>query len=463
MRRFLKELLENIANRQAKMAVIGLGYVGLPLAVEFARAGLRVAGVDVDSTKLQMLRDGRSYIKDVPSESLTELIDTGRLVPTSNPRYLNLSDIIAICVPTPCSQVNEPDLSYIEAAARMASEQLKPGHLVVLESTSFPGTTEEILQPILEASGLKAGRDFFLAFSPERIDPGNSEYTLRNTPKVVAGTTPESTRLAEALYALIADEVYTVSSPRTAEMTKLYENTFRHINIGFANEMAMLCEKMGINIWEVIQAASTKPFGFMPFYPGPGVGGHCIPVDPQYLLYKARQHNFNLRFVELANDVNEHMPERVVDRVAVALDEQGKPLEGASLLVVGVAYKKDVDDVRESPAIRVIENLVARGASVHYHDPHVYSFENGCGRFESVALTEDELKRSDCVLICTDHSDLPYEKLEGCALVVDTRNALRKSRNGNGHTPPAKGGEEGMDRLLEAAIEDVERFYGASA
>ncbi|MCC6485731.1 MAG: nucleotide sugar dehydrogenase [Armatimonadetes bacterium] len=451
-------LLEKIAKRQAKLAVIGLGYVGLPLAVEFARAGLKVAGVDIDGQKLLMLQAGESYIKDVSSGSVAEIINSERFIPTSNPKYLNLSDIIAICVPTPCSHGNEPDLSFIEAAAKMAASQLKPGHLVILESTSFPGTTEEILQPILETSGLKAGRDFFLAFSPERIDPGNAEFTLRNTPKIVAGTTPEATALAEAFYSVVAEEVHTVSSPRTAEMTKLYENTFRHINIGFANEMAMLCEKMGINIWEVIQAASTKPFGFMPFYPGPGVGGHCIPVDPQYLLFKARQHNFNLRFVELANDVNEHMPEKIVDKVAYALDEQGKPLKGSNLLVLGVAYKKDIDDVRESPAIRVIENLVARGARVHYHDPHVYSFENGCGRFDSVDLTDDELKQSDCVLICTDHSDLPYEKLEGCALVVDTRNALQ--RTGNGHEQHKR---ETLERLLEAALHDAERRYGASA
>ncbi len=430
------QLTDKISTRQARLAVIGLGYVGLPLAIEFARAGLRVAGVEVDGQKLSMLQAGESYVKDVPSDEVAHFVSTDQFFPTANANIINLSDIITICVPTPCTHENEPDLSYVEAAGRVVAAQLKPGQLVILESTSFPGTTEEILLPILEQSGLKAGVDFHLAFSPERIDPGNEKYNLTNTPKIVAGTTDKATQLADEFYSLVACEVIRVSSPRTAEMTKLYENTFRHINIGFANEMAMLCEKMGIDIWEVIKAASSKPFGFMPFSPGPGVGGHCIPVDPQYLLYKARQHGFNLRFVELANDINEHMAETVVDRVAYALEGQGKLLEGSSLLVLGVAYKKDIDDVRESPAIRVIENLVARGARVQYHDPYVNSFDNGCGRFESVDLTETELSSSDCVLICTDHSDLPYEKLECCSLVVDTRNAI-KSRNGhtNGHKP----------------------------
>ncbi len=421
------KLLESIASRQAKVAVVGLGYVGLPLAVEFARAGLRAAGYEVDTDKLQQLRSGESYIRDVPSEDVAPLVKSEKLIPTSNAKYISLSDIVIICVPTPCHRGNEPDLSFVQSAAKTVGSQLSAGQLVILESTSFPGTTEEILLPILEESGLKAGRDFHLAFSPERIDPGNAHYNVRNTPKLVAGTTPEATALAEAAYSIVADTVVRVSSPRVAEMAKLYENTFRHVNIGLANEMAVLCERMGIDIWEVIGAAATKPFGFMPFYPGPGVGGHCIPVDPQYLLYKARQHGCRLRFVELANEINDSMPAQVVGKVRRALDERGKALEGANLLVLGVAYKPDIDDVRESPAIKVIENLLTHGASVRYHDPLVHAFENGCGRFESSALSAELLRQSDCVLICTDHSSLPYDAVvEHSELVIDTRNALRR-------------------------------------
>lgn len=432
------ELTDKIARREAMVVVVGLGYVGLPLAIEFARAGLPVAGYEVNPEKVALLREGKSYVRDVPSETVAKLLASGKFIPTSTPDYINLSDIVIICVPTPCGHGREPDLSFVEAAGRTVGGQMKRGQLVILESTSFPGTTEEILQPLLEQSGLMAGLDFHLAFSPERMDPGNTRYNIHNTPKLVAGTTLEATVLAEQIYASVAEKVLRVSSPRVAEMSKLYENTFRHINIGFANEMAMLCDKMGIDIWEVIRAASSKPFGFMAFYPGPGVGGHCIPVDPQYLLYKAKQHNCDLRFVMLANEINEQMPERVAEKVESALDERGKAMEGANLLVLGVAYKKDIDDVRESPAIRVIENLVARGASVQYHDPMVDSFENGCGRFESVDLTDEELQRSDCVLICTDHSSVSYERVAAnSVLIVDTRNAL---------------GGQGSPRQVEPAV-----------
>lgn len=419
------DLKEKIVSHNAKVGVVGLGYVGLPLAVEFADTGIEVVGYDVDCNKLESLRKGRSYIGDIESSKVGPLVLTGQLRPTNNPEDIGICDVIVICVPTPCTETNDPDLTYVESAGGLVRNYLRPEHLVILESTSFPGTTEEVLQPILEQSGLRAGDDFHLAFSPERIDPGNAKYNLRNTPKLVAGTTPFATDLAEAFYACVADQVICVSSPKVAEMAKLYENTFRHINIAFANEMALLCEKMGIDIWEVIRSAASKPFGFMAFYPGPGVGGHCIPVDPQYLLYKARQYGCDLKFVQLANAINEHMPQHVAERVRQSLKGVGKGINGANLLVLGVAYKKDIDDVRESPAVRVIRALVEAGARVKYHDPYVPSFQNGCGRFESTPLTDEEIRASDCVLICTDHSTLPYDRIvQHSRLVVDTRNAL---------------------------------------
>lgn len=451
---FHKDMQDRIEARQARITVVGLGYVGLPLAVEFAAAGVRVAGFEIDSAKLALLKQGESYIRDVPSSRVNTLITSEMLLPTSNPEYIGHSDVVVICVPTPCGHDNQPDLTYVESAGQMVASQLRPGQLVILESTSFPGTTEEVLQPILEQGGLKADRDFYLAFSPERIDPGNQQFSIRNTPKLVAGTRQESTDLAAAVYSLVAERVLPVSSPRVAEMAKLYENTFRHINIGFANEMALLCEYMGIDIWEVIDAASSKPFGFMPFYPGPGVGGHCIPVDPQYLLYKAREHGFDLRFVELANHINEHMPMHVVSKAQAALLERSIPLEDAEVMVLGVAYKKDIDDCRESPAIKVIENLVARGARVRYHDPHVPSFENGCGRFESVDLTDEELMRADCVLICTDHTGISYDRVaQRCPVVIDTRHVLR---NGSAPAERCMAQEPAVDEPLELPGELVE-------
>ena len=420
-------LSDRIASRDVRITVVGLGYVGLPLAVEFAQAGVRVSGYEIDPLKLEFLRQGESYIGDVPSNRVRPLVESGRFTPTRDPGCISHSDVVIICVPTPCVNGHEPDLSFVQCAGRTVSENLRAGQLVILESTSFPGTTEEMLQPILEKSGLKAGQDFHLAFSPERIDPGNPTYGIRNTPKVVAGTLPDATALAEQVYRIVAEEVRCVSSPRVAEMSKLYENTFRHVNIAFANEMALLCEEMGIPIWEVIEAASTKPFGFMPFHPGPGVGGHCIPVDPQYLVYKARQCGCDLKFVELANEINEKMPVRVVEKVKDALHERGKSLDGAKVLVLGVAYKKDIDDVRESPAIKVIARLLKAGARVRYHDPLVGSFDNGVGRFESVDLTPAALRESDCVVICTDHTDVNYDRvIAHGSLVIDTRDTLRR-------------------------------------
>ncbi len=436
------DLIQSISGRQIRITVVGLGYVGLPLAVEFARNGVQVAGYEVDRAKLDRLRAGESYIRDVQSEDIRSLVLDGLLLPTSDDRHITLSDVVIICVPTPCGRDNEPDLSFIRAAARTVASRLKRGHLVILESTSFPGTTEEILQPALEESGLRAGRDFHLAFSPERIDPGNPVFNVRNTAKLVAGTTEEATFLAEAVYSLVAERVVRVSSPRVAEMAKLFENTFRHVNIALANEMAQVCERMGIDVWEVISAAATKPFGFMPFYPGPGVGGHCIPVDPQYLLYKARQYGCTLRFVELANEINDGMPGHVVERVRASLEELGRDLPGSRLLVLGVAYKKDIDDVRESPALKVLELLAGSGASVQYHDPMVPEFESDGLALKSVELTPETLSAADCVIICTDHSSLPYDRvLEHARSIIDTRNALRRMEDVAAAPPSGAGGK----------------------
>ena len=435
------ELLNSINGRQIRVTVVGLGYVGLPLAIEFARNGVQVAGLDVDREKVARLQAGESYIRDVPSEAIRSLVLDGLFLPTSDDRHITLSDVVIICVPTPCGRDNDPDLSYIRSAAATVSKRLKPGHLVILESTSFPGTTEEILQPVLEESGLRAGRDFHLAFSPERIDPGNPDFNVRNTAKLVAGTTEEATYLAEAVYSLVAERVVRVSCPRVAEMAKLYENTFRHVNIALANEMAGLCERMGIDVWEVISAAATKPFGFMPFYPGPGVGGHCIPVDPQYLLYKARQYGCTLRFVELANEINDSMPDRVVERVRASLEELGRALPGSRALVLGVAYKKDIDDVRESPSLRVIERLMDGGACVDYHDPLVPEFELNGLRLRSVELSPETIHAADCVIICTDHSTIPYEQvLRHARTIIDTRNALKRAGASSGPAPDREDG-----------------------
>lgn len=415
-----------------RIGVIGLGYVGLPLALAFAEVGCEVIGVDVDEGKVRSLMAGRSPIRDVPSEALRAALRTGRFQATMDYAALQAVEAMFICVPTPYDAMRAPDLSYVKAAAEGIVPYLRRGHLVILQSTTYPGTTEEVVRPILERSGLRAGEDFDLAFSPERIDPGNREWTVRNTPKVVGGVTPRSTARAAALLSRLGAPVHPVSSPRVAEMSKLLENIFRSVNIALVNELALLCERMGIDIWEVIEAAKTKPFGFMAFYPGPGVGGHCIPVDPYYLSWKAREYDFYTKFIELAAEVNQAMPFHVVHRVEEALDRfAGKGLRGARVLVLGVAFKREVDDARNSPAGRIIELLLERGAEVVYHDPYVPRFRVGGNVFrqeerelESVPLEEGWLRWADVVVIATGHRAVDYERVVRTArLIVDTCNA----------------------------------------
>ena len=427
-------LHDKIATRTAHVAVIGLGYVGLPLATAFARAGFRVTGVDIDPRKVESIAAGKSYIADVPDAELSPHVQSGRLRATQDYDTLREVDAIFICVPTPYDAQRAPDLSFIRAASESILPRLRPGQLIVLQSTTYPGTTTEIVQPILERSGLKAGVDFYLAFSPERIDPGNKQWSAYNTPKVVGGLTPECTRLACELLSQMGAPVHPVSSPAAAELTKLLENTFRAVNIALVNELALLAERMGIDFWEVIEAAKTKPFGFMPFYPGPGVGGHCIPIDPYYLSWKAREYDYYAEFIELAGEVNQAMPYHVVDLVSQALSLHGKPLRGAHVLVLGVAFKPDIDDARNSPAERVIELLLSRGASVHYHDPYVPRFKVGDDVFhrqpvilDSVPLTPEKVADADCVVIVTGHHSLDYARIVNDArLVVDTCNATAR-------------------------------------
>jgi len=426
------EFISAIAEKRARVGVIGLGYVGLPLVTEFARGGFAAIGFEVDAAKAATINSGESYIGDVPSSQVKDLVDSGRLHATTNFDDLKDCDAIIICVPTPLRKTKEPDVSYILAAADEIQKRLRRGQLIILESTTYPGTTDEVLLPMLEETGLKLDQDFLLAFSPERVDPGNPEFKTHNIPKVVGGVTDDSTEAAAALYGRIVREVHAVSSARVAETAKLLENTFRAVNIGMANEMARLCYALGIDTWEVIRAAATKPFGFMPFYPGPGIGGHCIPLDPHYLSWKARQHGFDSRFIGLAEEVNSRMPEHVVQLVSDGLNDARKAMNGSRILLLGVAYKKDIDDVRESPALSIIDRLRSKGCDVRYHDPFVTDVtfddahaEGGGEPLSSVALTEDEISASDCVVIVTNHSDIDYARvIELASLVVDTRNAL---------------------------------------
>jgi UDP-N-acetyl-D-glucosamine dehydrogenase len=425
-------LYRKISEKTARIGVVGLGYVGLPLAVEFGQAGLTVIGIDVDAQKCEAINAGISVIQDVPSSAVASLVEAGKLAAVSSFDAADGLDAINICVPTPLRKTKDPDLSYVIAAARAAKPSLRPGMLVILESTTYPGTTEEVVQTILEESGLKAGSDFFLAFSPERVDPGNETWRTKNVPKVVGGLTPDCTILAATLYQASIDCVVQVSSPRTAEMVKLLENTFRAINIGLVNELALMCDRIGINIWEVIDAAATKPFGFMAFYPGPGLGGHCIPIDPFYLSWKVREVGFEARFIELAGQVNAAMPRHVVEKIGEALNEHGKAIKGSDILVMGVAYKRNVDDVRESPALDVIALLLKKGARVTYHDPfvqHISGSHWSSGQeMDSVPRTPHVIAESDCVVILTDHTDIDYQEIVSRAkLVVDTRNAVKVS------------------------------------
>jgi len=426
------DLLKLITDKAATVGVIGLGYVGLPLVVEFARAGFSAVGFEVDQSKADRINAGESYIGDIASGIVKELVDEKRLHATTDFAELERCDAIIICVPTPLRKTKEPDISYILAAAEQIKQRLRRGQLIILESTTYPGTTDEVLLPLFEETGRKLDEDFLLAFSPERVDPGNPQFQTHNIPKVVGGVTDDSTAVAAHLYSQVVKDVFAVSSARVAEAAKLLENTFRAVNIGMANEMARLCYALNIDTWEVIRAAATKPFGFMPFYPGPGIGGHCIPLDPHYLSWKARQHGFDSRFIGLAEEVNSRMPEHVVQLVADGLNDNRKAMKGSRVLLLGVAYKKDIDDVRESPALSIIDRLRAKGADVRYHDPFVnnVTFDDahtqGSGEpLASVELTDNELKESDCVVIVTDHSDTDYQRVCSLAsLIVDTRNAL---------------------------------------
>ncbi len=423
-------LLDRIQSKQAGVGVIGLGYVGLPLAVEFARAGFQVWAIDTDANKVAAINEGRSYIPDVPTAELSETVRGGRLRATSDYGVLRDADVIDICVPTPLRKSRDPDLSFVVQAVEAVARHLRPQQLVILESTTYPGTTEEVVRPALEAGGLRAGVDFYLVFSPERVDPGNKTFTTRNIPKVVGGINRESTDLAAALYGQIVTEIVRVSSTRVAEMVKLLENTFRAVNIGLVNEIALMSRRLDIDVWEVIDAAGTKPFGFMPFYPGPGLGGHCIPIDPFYLSWKARQNGFECRFIELAGHVNAFMPEYVVERVAHALNSVKKSINGSRIHLFGVAYKRDVGDIRESPALDILELLHRRGAVLSYTDPYVARLQQGAVTLESIA--EPDVPPVDCAVICTDHSAFDYASMVGrFPRIVDTRNALR------GHSHPS--------------------------
>ncbi len=419
-------LADRIISREARVGIVGLGYVGLPLAVEFARAGFPVTGIDVDAEKVAAIRRGESYVADVPTADLRPLVEAGRLTATSDEAVLAECDTVNICVPTPLRKTRDPDLSYVMQAAQAVRAHLHRDMLVVLESTTYPGTTEELLLPLFQESGLKVGEDFFLAFSPERVDPGNRTWTTRNTPKIVGGVTPRCTGLARTLYNQAIDTVIPVSSTRVAEVVKLLENTFRSVNIGLVNELALMCHAMGINVWEVIDAAKTKPFGFMAFYPGPGLGGHCIPIDPFYLSWKAKQSGFECRFIELAGQVNGSMPAFVVRRVQDALNDRGKALRGSRVHLLGVAYKRDIDDVRESPAVDILLLLKAKGAEVSYTDPHVPRLTAHGLELRSVDRNVACLEEADCVVIVTDHSSFDWRSIvKHAPLVLDTRNALR--------------------------------------
>ena len=428
----LQELGDRIDSRQARIGVIGLGYVGLPLAVEFARAGFDVTGLEIDAEKVRLLKEGISYIEDIPAEVLAEAHDDGRFHATTDSSQLTRLDVINICVPTPLTRTRDPDVSHMARAMEEIRRRLRAGQLIILGSTTYPGTTHELFVPALEESGLSVGEDFSLAFSPERIDPANQQFKVREVPKVVGGETPLCTELAAKVFATIFDRVVPVSSTQSAEMVKLLENTFRAINIGLANEVALMCQRLGLDVWEVIEAAATKPYGFMKFLPGPGLGGHCIPVDPTYLAWKMKSLNFPARFIELATEINGHMPEHVADKVADLLNVDRIAVNGARILVLGVAYKADVSDIRESPALDVVRLLAVKGAEITVHDPHVGEFvmEDGTS-YKSRDLSDDALESADLVVITTAHSGVDYARVVAKApRIFDTRNATRDVTSG---------------------------------
>jgi UDP-N-acetyl-D-glucosamine dehydrogenase len=421
--------MKKMKDRTAEVGVIGLGYVGLPLAVEFAKAGFRVTGIDVQQSKVDQINKGVSYIQDVPTKEVAELVKSGHLHATADFSVIKKLDTLNIAVPTPLRKTKDPDMSYVVSACQEVAKYAHPGLLVILESTTYPGTTNELVLPMLEKPGMRVGKEFFLCFSPERVDPGNPKFNTLNIPKVVGGITPECTKVGATFYSQALETVVPVSSTQVAEMVKLLENTFRMINIGLVNELAIMCDRMGINVWEVIEAAATKPFGFMPFFPGPGLGGHCIPIDPFYLSWKTKQAGIEARFIDLAGYINGQMPHFVADKVQHALNDHGKPVKGSKVLVMGVAYKRDIDDVRESPALDIIHLLKARGAKVSYADPFIPSIN-----LEGVKMKATGWKKAaadcDCAVIVTDHSDVDYSQLlETAPLIVDTRNAMKKFKS----------------------------------
>lgn len=427
----MEALKQKILDRTAVVGVIGVGYVGLPLCVEMARVGFNVIGLDVDPRKVEALNAGKSYIGDIQDHEVAELVNAGKLRASTDFSELAGCDGVSICVPTPLNKTKEPDISYVVRATEDVARHLHSGMVVILESTTYPGTTDDLMLPILQRTGLEVGRDFFLAFSPERVDPGQGKYTIKNTPKVIGGVTPACTELSRLLYGSFIDTVVPVSSTRVAETVKLLENTFRAVNIGLVNEVAIICRKLGIDVWEVIDAASTKPFGFMPFYPGPGLGGHCLPIDPLYLSWILKSLNYNARFIELASDINGKMPEFTVGLVGDALNDMQKSYNGSRVLLLGVAYKRDISDMRESPALDIIHELELRKANVTYHDPYVPELVVNGKKYQSVPLDADALSAYDCVVICTDHRCFDYDHVvRHSRLVLDTRNATRNVKDG---------------------------------
>ena len=420
-----------IDERTAQIGVIGLGYVGLPLALEFAKAGFQVTGFDLDGDKIRVLEQGGSYIEDVPADEVKAAIEAGKLRATADFAALRETDIINVCVPTPLTRSKDPDLSHMQSAVREIQGRLRPGQLVVLGSTTYPGTTHELYLPLLEETRMKCGEDFFLAFAPERIDPGNTKFGVHDVPKVVGGETPEATELACKIFGTVFDKTVPVTSTQSAEMVKLLENTFRAINIGLANEVALMCDRLGLDVWEVIDAAATKPYGFMKFTPGPGLGGHCIPVDPTYLSWKMKSLGFNARFIELATDINSGMPEHVVDKVTELLNQERLAVNGARVLLLGVAYKPDVADLRESPALDIMQLLLDKGADLRFHDPHVPEVGLDGRSLKGVELTDEELAAADLVVIVTDHSAVDFDRVvDRAQRIFDTRNATRGVRDG---------------------------------
>ncbi|MCM3356726.1 MULTISPECIES: nucleotide sugar dehydrogenase [unclassified Psychrobacillus] len=427
MSTYYEELLAKIENHTAVIGVVGLGYVGLPLAVEKAKAGYKVIGFDVQESKVQQVNEGINYIGDVVDVDLKQMVESGHLTASTDYGSISAVDAVAICVPTPLDIYQQPDTSYVESSVNEIAKYAKKGTLVVLESTTYPGTTEEIIKKALEDKGFVTGEDIFIAYSPERIDPGNKSFNTKNTPKVVGGITEKCTTVAAAMYSNVLEgDVHKVSSPAIAEMEKIFENTFRHINIALANEMAILCEKMGIDVWEVIDAAKTKPYGFMAFYPGPGLGGHCIPIDPFYLTWKAREYNYHTRLIELAGEINNTMPEYVITRAMQILNDEGKALRNANVVLLGVAYKKDIDDMRESPSLKLVELLIQQGANFKTVDPHVTTFRVAGETHETVELTDELLDSADLVILATDHTGFDYAHIaQKSKVIFDTRNAFK--------------------------------------